>query len=45
MRLRDKASLDQPDRITPVERTIDYHPDLAIDLAPNSVVVVEIASR
>ena len=43
--LDDAASLDQADRIKPVERTCDYRPDLTIDLAPYTVAVVEIASR
>jgi alpha-L-arabinofuranosidase len=40
--LHDTASLDQPDRIAPVRRTIDYRPDLAIDLQPYTVAVIEI---
>src|SRR4029079_8951870 len=32
--LRDAASLDQPDRIKPAERTLEYAPDLAIALEP-----------
>jgi len=43
--LRDAASLEQPGRITPIERTLDYRPDLTIDLAPYTVAVVEIAAR
>jgi alpha-N-arabinofuranosidase len=43
--LHDTASLEQPDRIKPVERTIEYRPDLTIDLAPYSVAVIEIAAR
>jgi alpha-N-arabinofuranosidase len=43
--LDDAASLDRADRIKPVERTCDYRPDLAIDLAPYTVAVVEIAGR
>jgi alpha-N-arabinofuranosidase len=38
----DKASLERPDAIAPVARTINYAKDLAIDLAPYSVAVVEI---
>jgi len=43
--LHDAASLDQPDRIRPVERTLDYRPDLTIDLEPYTVVLVEISAR
>jgi alpha-N-arabinofuranosidase len=43
--LHDAASLEQPDRIKPGERTMDYRPDLTIDLAPFTVAVVEIAAR
>jgi alpha-N-arabinofuranosidase len=42
--LHDAASLDQPDRIKPVERSLDYRPDLTIDLEPYTVIVVEIAA-
>jgi len=38
------ASLAQPDRIKPVERTLDYRPDLTIDLEPYTVAVVEISA-
>ena len=40
--LHDAASLEQPDRIKPVERTIEFRPDLTIDLEPYTVAVVEI---
>ena len=43
--LHDAASLEQPDRITPVERSIEFRPDLTIDLKPYAVAVVEIATR
>jgi alpha-N-arabinofuranosidase len=43
--LHDAASLEQPDRIKPVERTYQYRPDLTIDLEPYTVAVVEIAGR
>jgi alpha-N-arabinofuranosidase len=43
--LHDVASLDQPGRIKPVERTLDYRPDLKIDLEPYTVAVVEISAR
>jgi alpha-N-arabinofuranosidase len=42
--LHDAASLAQPDRIKPVERTLDYRPDLTIDLEPYTVAVVEISA-
>jgi alpha-L-arabinofuranosidase len=41
----DAASLGQPDRIKPVERPVEYRPDLTIDLEPYTVAVVEIAAR
>ncbi len=41
--LQDSASLNEPDRIKPVERDAGYGPDLTIDLAPYTVAVVEIA--
>jgi alpha-L-arabinofuranosidase len=43
--LHDAASLEQPDRIKPVERTVQYRPDLTIDLEPYTVAVVEIVAR
>jgi alpha-N-arabinofuranosidase len=43
--LHDAASLEQPDRIKPVARTIEYRPDLSINLGPYTVAVVEIAVR
>jgi alpha-N-arabinofuranosidase len=43
--LHDAASLEQPDRIQPVERTVDYRPDLTIDFEPYTVAVVEIVAR
>jgi alpha-N-arabinofuranosidase len=43
--LRDAASLEQPDRIKPVERSQEYSRDLTIDLAPYTVSVVEISAR
>ena len=42
--LHDAASLDQPDRIKPVERRLEYRPDLTLDLEPYTVAVVEIAA-
>jgi alpha-N-arabinofuranosidase len=43
--LHDAASLEQPDRIKPVERTMEFHPDLTLDLKPYTVAVLEIATR
>ncbi|HET9834682.1 MAG TPA: hypothetical protein VFP91_23335, partial [Vicinamibacterales bacterium] len=44
-RLHDAASLDQPDLIKPVERAVEYRSDLAIDLEPYTVAVVEVDAR
>jgi len=43
--LHEAASIDQPDRIKPVERTLDYRRDLTIDLQPYTVAVIEILAR
>jgi alpha-N-arabinofuranosidase len=43
--LFDAASLEEPGRIKPIQTTVDYRPDLTIDLAPYTVAVVEIAAR
>ena len=43
--LNDKASLEEPDKIKPVESTMPYTKDMAIELPPYSVVVVEIAAE
>ena len=43
--LRDAASLENPDRIKPVERKQDYNRDLTVDLAPHRVAVIEISAR
>jgi alpha-L-arabinofuranosidase len=43
--LRDAASLEQADRIHPVERTVEYSPDLSMDLGAYTVAVVEIMAR
>jgi alpha-N-arabinofuranosidase len=43
--LHDTASLEQPDRMKPVERTLEYRPDLTIDLEPYTVAVVEISGK
>jgi alpha-L-arabinofuranosidase len=40
--LRDAASLEHPNAIAPVSRSIAYAKDLTVDLAPYSVAVVEI---
>ena len=43
--LHDTASLERPDRIKPTQRSIDFRPDLTMDLEPYSVAVVEISAR
>lgn len=43
--LRDRASLEEPDRIKPIERTQEYSRDLTIDLAPYAVSVIEISAK
>jgi alpha-N-arabinofuranosidase len=43
--LTDAASLQEPDRIQPVERTLPYSRDLTIDLEPYTVAVVEISAN
>jgi len=43
--LHDKASLERPDAIAPVERSLEYARDLALELEPYSVAVVEIEAR
>jgi alpha-N-arabinofuranosidase len=40
--LTDSASLEHPDKIKPVSRTLKYAKDLTVDLEPYSVAVVEI---
>ncbi len=42
--LNDEPSLENPDKIKPVINTMPYNRDLTIDLAPYSVVVIEIKS-
>jgi alpha-N-arabinofuranosidase len=42
---RDTASLEERDRIKPVERTQEYSRDLTIDLEPYTVAVIEISAR
>ncbi len=43
--LRDAASLEEPDRIRPVEHVLGYSPDLTVDLHPYTVAVIEISTR
>jgi alpha-N-arabinofuranosidase len=43
--LTDKASRDRPDSIRPVSRTIEYAKDLAVELQPYTVAVVEIRAE
>lgn len=43
--LTEKASLDRPDVIGPVSRTIDYSKDLAVELEPYTVAVLEIRAE
>jgi len=43
--LNDTVSLEQPDRIKPVERTRAFSRDLTIDLEPYTVAVIEIPAR
>ena len=40
--LKDSASLEKPDAIAPVSRTLTYAKDLAVELEPYTVAVVEI---
>jgi alpha-N-arabinofuranosidase len=42
--LREAASLEDPDRIKPLERRHEFRPDLTIELEPYTVAVVEIVS-
>jgi alpha-N-arabinofuranosidase len=42
--LHDAASLDQPDRIQPVEQSVEDRPDLMVDLEPYTVAVVEVVA-
>ncbi|MEJ2006849.1 MAG: alpha-L-arabinofuranosidase C-terminal domain-containing protein [Acidobacteriota bacterium] len=43
--LMNAASLENPDKIEPVETTMPYAHDLTIDLAPYSVTVIEIVAK
>ena len=40
--LTDAASIERPDAIAPVARSLNYAKDLTIELNPHSVAVVEI---
>ena len=43
--LNDKASIDEPDKIKPVESTIPFTKDMTIELAPYSVILLEIIAE
>ena len=43
--LKDSASLEHPDAIAPVSRTLSYAKDLTVDLEPYTVAVLEIQNR
>jgi len=43
--LKDSASLEHPDAITPASRTLVYAKDLTVDLDPYTVAVVEIRAE
>ena len=43
--LKDSASLEHPDAIAPVSRTLNYAKDLTVDLDPYTVAVVEIRAE
>ena len=43
--LKDSASLEHPDAIAPVSRTLAYAKDLTVDLDPYTVAVVEIRAE
>ena len=40
--LTDRASIERPDAIRPVSRTVEYAKDLAVELEPYTVAVLEI---
>ena len=42
---KDSASLENPNAITPVSRTLNYAKDLTVDLDPYTVAVVEIRAE
>ena len=43
--LKDSASLDHPNAIAPVSRTLAYAKDLTVDLDPYTVAVLEIRAE
>ena len=43
--LMDSASLEHPDAITPVSRTLNYAKDLTVDVDPYTVAVIEIRAE
>ena len=43
--LKDSASLEHPDAIAPVSRTLNYAKDLTMDLDPYTVAVIEIRAE
>jgi alpha-N-arabinofuranosidase len=43
--LKDAASLERPDAIKPVSRTLRYAKDLTVELDPYTVAVVEIQAQ
>jgi len=43
--LTDAASMDHPDAIRPVTRGLNYSKDLAVDLDPHTVAVIEIRAQ
>ena len=43
--LNDAASLEQPNKIAAVERTMTYAPVLTLELASYTVAVLEIAAK
>jgi alpha-N-arabinofuranosidase len=43
--MKDSASLDHPDAIKPVSRTLNYAKDFTVDLEPYTVAVVEIRAE
>ena len=43
--LGDTPSLENPDRIKPVQSTMSYARDLPIDLDPHTVAVIEIVMK
>jgi alpha-N-arabinofuranosidase len=44
-RLTDAASLEHPNAIAPVSRSFNYGKDLAVDLGPYTVAVLEIRAE